>query len=42
MNKKKLKKYLNTIREDLLNLCEDNAVMRETIDDYFTGIISEL
>ena len=34
--KRILREYLNDIRDDLMELCEDNRVMKDTINEYFT------
>jgi len=35
------KKYLHKIEMDLINLCEDNEIMKESIINYFTDLISK-
>jgi len=35
------KKQLHKIEMDLVNLCEDNEVMKEAIINYFTDLIAE-
>lgn len=40
--KQVLMNYLEEICEDLVALCEDNEVMKETIRDYFDKEIANL
>jgi hypothetical protein len=35
------KKELHKIEMDLVNLCEDNEVMKESIINHFTNLMSE-
>lgn len=36
------RKYLHKIEMDLVNLCEDNEVMKEAIINYFTDLMNEV